>query len=250
LSSKKKKKKVTANDVERTRPILIDRIAAQRARRNEESRSSPGPVIEHPSPQLNRQSLSSPIRRSDLTQVTQPRPSVPTSNRRVPANQQVQPLSPQSHLSNRQPPHSSPIQGSSRNSAAADRNPSRHFNHSRASSLRSNQENHPHDDIYESEGRDEDPQVSHRRHDKDTTSVSQANRDEEDDWLPVPVLRHPIPDLPNDDGAAGRRPSPETNSRPLVLPRRVTLTLKPPQKRVRRHATIQSILIFLPDVER
>jgi hypothetical protein len=69
--------------------------------------------------------------------------------------------------------------------------------------------------------------------------ATQNGDDEEDDWLPVPVLRNPMPDLldNDDDEVLGRHP--ETISRPLG-PRRVTLTLKAtnvPQKRVRYHVT-------------
>jgi len=225
------------------------------------SRSSPVPAANHhqssPQPNLSNRRLpqSSPIRHSDPIQ---PCPSVPGSDRchqssPVPAANHHQ-SSPQPNLSNRRLPQSSPIRrsdlipprpsvpGSNRHHqsspgpASTDRNPShRHLNHLRASSICSNQENYPpaasHDDIYDLEEVDEDPQVSRRRHDNPLVSRAQANGEgDEEDWT---LVRHPIPDLP-DDEAPGHRP--ETISRPLG-PRRLTLTLKVPQKRVRHHVT-------------
>lgn len=206
-------------------------IAAQRARRNEVSRSSPAQRL-HPSPQrhrLIRQSHSSPIRASAPAQ---PRPSVPGSK--------------QSNAHHQSSPGPVPV----------DWSPSRH---SRANSSHSDEENYPpksHEDIYESEELDEDPQISRRpRGVQPTTLVSQPNRDDdEDDFLPAPVLSRPIPDLPGDDDEALVRRRPVINQQPgpALGPRRVTLTIKAmnvPQKRVLCcHMGTQSILmIFLPD---
>lgn len=224
----------------------MERIAAQRARRNEVSRANQN-QRQHPSPQphrsigqSNRLPRSSPIRESDPAQPRLSRPSVPGS-RRSNAHHQSSP-----------------------GPAPPDWNPSRPFNYSGAGSRRSDEENYPpesHNDI-ESEELDEDPRVSRRRYGvRPTTLVAQVNRDgedDEDDWPAAPVLSRPIPDLPDDDDEAlGRRPETSNSSvinqqpEPALGPRRITLTMKAmnaPQKRVCCHMGTQpTLMIFGPD---
>jgi len=76
VSSRKKKKKATAKDFERTRPSLIEQIAAQRARRNKNTRSSAPPPVNWPqsSPALQ----SRPMATGRHYHSSPPRPPAPS----------------------------------------------------------------------------------------------------------------------------------------------------------------------------